>query len=212
MYPIYTIEGIEKQEKKIEGSHVIALLLVKPSDNNAEEYLRKFNYYHHRSEKYCSIYLLGYSKGFLGKYTDVMSVQGYDNQKWEYSDCCFIETCDELKKRIKKWDYSGEPEMIILQNSSASNPRHFLDFSNYVWIEIEYGISKGYIDSFPRFMERFVRACKSEVTAENAILKEEFFRIKPKRIIENSLEMVPKLPGEVKVILNDGLFFKSCKG
>lgn len=35
MYPINNIAGIEKQEKLLEGNHVIVLLLVKPSDSGA---------------------------------------------------------------------------------------------------------------------------------------------------------------------------------
>ena len=212
MFPINNIEGIEKQEQKIEGNHVVALLLIKPSDNNADEIISNFNYYHHLSEKYCSIYLLGYSPNFCEKYPDVVKITGVNKQEWEYSDKCFIEACNELRKRLKHWKYSGEPELIILQNSSATNPRYYLNFANYVYIDINYGISKKYIDSFPRFMERFTEACKSEVSALKVISKEERKRIKPRRIIEVTLEHIPKLPKPIVFILNDHLFLKTYKG
>ena len=95
MYPINNIAGIEKQEKLLEGNHVIVLLLVKPSDSGAEEYIKKINYLHYRSKKYCSIYWLGYSPNFGCNYSDVTEIPGTDNQKWQYSDKCFTEACDE---------------------------------------------------------------------------------------------------------------------
>lgn len=212
MYPINNIAGIEKQEKNIEGSHVIALLLVKPQDKNAEFYLKMINYYHQKSSEYCSIYMLGYSFDFQGMYSDAVKIEVHNTQEWEYSDSCFIEACDELKRRLKNWNYSGELEMIILQNSSAVNPKKYLDFTNYVYVDINYGISHKYIDSIPRFMERFLEACKSEVSAVEVVSKAERKRIKPRKIIETTLELMPKLPKPVTFIMRDHIFFKTYKG
>ena len=211
MLPINNIAGIEKQEEKKEGNHVIAFLLVKPSDDGAESYIKKFNYWHQRSKEYCSIYLLGYSKKFNEKYQDIEYVKGINNQIWEYSDECFSETCDELKERIKKWNYSGEPELIVLQNSSSVKPRSYLDFSNYVCIDVNYGISKGYIDSFARFMEHFIDACKREVSATSAISIIQKKKMSPRRIIEVTIDSIPKLPEPVSEILKDEVFFRTCK-
>lgn len=68
MYPIYNIQGIENEEKKIEEKHVVMLLIVKPQDRNANEIISRINYWHWLSGRYCNIYLTGYSKSFLGKY------------------------------------------------------------------------------------------------------------------------------------------------
>lgn len=211
MFPVFNLEGIKEQESMLEENHVIILFLVKPSDKGADDYFKQFNYYHYRSGKYCSIYVLGCSQNFNGKYLDVVSVVGVDNQEWQYSDQCFAEACDELKQRLSNWRYSGEPELIIFQNSSASYPGRYLDFSNYDYIDINYGITKEYIDSFPRFMERLLEACKKEVTADEAVGRSNRKRIRLRKVIEYTLESCPKLPKPVKRILNDRLFFKTYK-
>ena len=65
MYPVNNIVGIENQELKLEGNHAIILLFVKPSDDNADGIIKKFNYLHYKSKRYCSIYLVGYSQYFF---------------------------------------------------------------------------------------------------------------------------------------------------
>ena len=153
----------EINKKRIEEQHVVIFLVVKPHDKNADEFISKINYWHRLSGRYCSIYMLGYSEAFFGAYSDITTVSGIDNGKWEYSDTCFIEVRNNLEKRLKNWRYSGTPELIILQNKpSAKNP---LDFSSYNYIDIGYGLEHQYIDSISRFMERLIRACESEVTA-----------------------------------------------
>lgn len=211
MYPINNIAGIEKQEKLLEGNHVIVLLLVKPSDSGAEEYIKKINYLHYRSKKYCSIYWLGYSPNFGCNYSDVTEIPGTDNQKWQYSDKCFTKACDELRERLSNWRYSGEPEIIVLQNNSASDSRKYLNFSNYNYIDINYGIKKEYIDSFPRFMERLIDACKTEVSAIDAVALANRKRISPRKVLELAIEECPRLPKPIKKIFNDRMFYKSYK-
>lgn len=171
MYPVNNISGIQEQESRLEGSHAIILLFVKPSDDNADSIIKKFNYLHYRSKQYCSIYLVGYSQYFYEKYTDAQQVGGIDNTTWYYSDQCFIEVCEQLEKRLKHWTYSGEPEMIILQNSSSLVDGKLLDFRFYNYIDTNYGIQKGYIDSFPRFMERMINACRYPIILSNAFMK-----------------------------------------
>lgn len=211
MYPINNLKGICNQESRLKGNHVIIFLLVKPSDPNADEYIRMFNYLHCRSRQYCSIYLLGYSQNFNDEYSDAVNVNGIDNQEWQYSDKCFTDACDELHDRLSNWRYSGEPEMIILQNSSASNSNSCLDFTNYNYIDINYGIKQKYIDSFPRFMERLIEACRIEVTAVRAIDLANRKRISPRKIMEYAIEETTHLPKSIKKIFGDKLFYKSYK-
>ena len=211
MYPINDSKGINEQESQLEGRHVIVLLFIKPSDYGANNYIEQFNYIHYKSKGYCSIYLVGYSLGFDSSYLDVQEIKGIDNQRWQYSDRCFIDVCNELEDRLSKWRYSGEPEMIILQNKSPERTRDNLDFRNYYYLDINYGIKKGYIDSFPRFMERFLQSCKESVTAKDAVTHPERSRIKTRNIVELAIENCPKLPAPVKQIMQDGVFFKSYK-
>ena len=42
--------------------------------------------------------MLGYSEAFFGAYSDITTVSGIDNGKWEYSDTCFIEVRNNLEK------------------------------------------------------------------------------------------------------------------
>lgn len=211
MYPINDLRGIEQQEQQIEGQHVVILLFVKPSDNNADEILNKLNYWHHLSGDYCSIYMVGYSLGFCGQYKDVETVKGIDNQEWEYSDTCFIDVCRALKKRLKHWQYSGEPEMIILRNNMSPRAKNPLDFRCYNYIDINYGIENKYIDTFPRFMERFIEACESEVTAQDAVRSAYFRKYNVRRIMEKTIDNAKRIPKPVKQIMKDALFFKTYK-
>ena len=73
MYPVNNIDGIKDQESQLKGSHAIILLFVKPSDDNADSIIKKFNYLHYKSKQCCSIYLIGYSQYFYEKYTSKMT-------------------------------------------------------------------------------------------------------------------------------------------
>ena len=212
MYPINNITGIQEQESHLEGSHAIILLFVKPSDDNADSIIKKFNYLHYRSKQYCSIYLVGYSQYSYEKYTDAQEVLGVDNTTWYYSDQCFIEVCEQLGKRLKHWNYSGEPEMIVLQNSSSFAKGTLLDFRFYNYIDINYGIQKGYIDSFPRFMERIINACRNEVDAQAVVNSANRKRLNSRKLIELALETDTRLPAPIRTIIADKAFFKSYKG
>lgn len=211
MYPTNNISGIMEQESNLEGNHVIILLFVKPSDVNADSIIRQFNYLHYKSKKYCSIYLIGYSLGFSYRYSDIEKVIGVDHTVWEYSDQCFVEVCEQLEERLKNWAYCGEPEMIILQNSSSLEKGTVLDFRAYNYIDINYGIKKGYIDSFPRFMERFINACRSETVASAAVAAANRRRFNSRKLIERALEADSKLPEPLKDVIADKAFFKSYR-
>ncbi len=78
-------------------------------------------------------------------------------------------------------------EMIILQNSSYSKESKVLDFTNYVYIDINYGISQRYIDSFPRFIERILNACKSQVEARNVVNQSNRMRLSCRGGVEAAL-------------------------
>ncbi|MCH5142931.1 MAG: hypothetical protein J1G07_04400 [Clostridiales bacterium] len=130
MFPINNFGGIEVQEESLLDKHVIIFLLVKPSDEGAQRIIGKFNYFHYLAGKYCSIYPIGYSQNFFGYYKDIQPIKGVNNEKWFYSDKCFIEFCGELSQRLKGWSYSGELELIILQNKLVDGCCGKLDFRN----------------------------------------------------------------------------------
>ena len=209
MYPIYDIKGIEEIEKEIEEKHVVIFLVVKPHDQNADEFISRFNYWHQLSKRYCSIYLLGYSQDFFGEYPDAIQVTGVENKEIQYSDSCFIAVREQLEKRLTNWRYSGDSELIVLQNNPSSNSP--LCFSPYNYIDVNYGLEHEYIDSIPRFMERLIRACQSEVEAKSAISKANRKRLSTRTVLETAIDSCEKLPKPVRRIINDKLFFKSSK-
>ena len=102
--------------------------------------------------------------------------------------------------------------MIILQNSSSLVDGKLLDFRFYNYIDINYGIQKGYIDSFPRFMERMINACRYETDAQAVINIANRKRLNSRKIIELALEADTKLPAPIRKIIADKAFFKSYKG
>lgn len=210
MYPINNINDIEEHEKQYSEQHGIILIFVKPSDKIANEIIDNFNYMHKKSKGYCNIYVIGYSEhGNNNQYDDVKTIEGIQNHKWEYSDECFIEVCEELEKRLKNWYYVGEPEMIFLKNN-INGKNSNLDFRNYNYIDISYGIRKGYIDSFPRFMERIFRVCKT-YTNNDLIKEANKLRFNAREILQLVLEYDNKIPNPIKDIIGDRNFFKSCK-
>lgn len=210
MFPINNLSGIEVQENDIKDRHVVIFLLVKPSDKNADHILKQFNYWHHLAGRYCSIYPIGYSRDLYDFYKDIQKIPGVDNETWEYSDQCFIDFCDELSIRLKGWTYSGEVEIIILQNRLVNDDYGTLDFRNYTYLDINYGLDKGYIDSVDRFMQRLITSCKSEVIGYEALKQANRRRLKPRNVIENAIDLIPNLPKPLKTILKDRLFYKSA--
>ena len=208
------MKNMELNESKVEERHVIALLLLKPEDTMADHIIGKLNYFHHRSGRYVNIYVPGYSVEPDSSFNDIVSIKGPNNTTWYYSDVCFINVIDELNQRLSKWEYSGEPELIILQNN-PNGKRSKLDFSHYYCIEIDYGINNGFIRSFEYFMEQFIKACKSAVTSDEAVNKMLIKRLKPRSIVKETLAIsgnVDKIPNkELMKLMSNELFVRSCR-
>jgi hypothetical protein len=211
MVPTNDLQGIYDKESHNENPHVVMFLLIKPSDENADNYIKKFNYWHNRSGEYCNIYLIGYSECYSYAYPDVIEVEGIGGSKLYYSDKCFCSVTDQLDSQLKNWKYSGEPELIILQNRINTYGKNTLDFSYYNYIDINYGIRKKYIESFPRFMEAIINASRFEVESINALKRAQRRKIVPRRIVEYAIDNTPKLPIPIKKILRDKMFFKTYK-
>lgn len=206
MIPVNNFKGIEKQEAYILSNHVIILLLAKPSDNSAKDVISKFNYLHKKSAQYCNIYPVGYSENFNNEYNDVIKIKGVENKEWEYSDECFIDFIEDISNRLSSWRYVEDIQVVILQNVIKKDISK-LDFTNYLSIDVNYGIKKCYIESFAKFMGYLINACKSEVTAKNAIKKANRQRYSFKTIVEGAISVIPKLPKPIKQIINDRSFY-----
>lgn len=207
MFSVTNYGGILEQEKKNNRKQIVVMLLVKPSDEGAEHIINKFNYLHHRSKKYCSIYAVGYSENseIEGVPAD-KEVDGINGKKWYYSDACFVDFQETLEERLTNWNYSGDPELIIAQSDPES--KVYINFSNSVTLNIGYAIKNGYIESFPNFMERLIRAAKEHITAREASKATGLFSIKD--TVERAFMESDKVPKSAKRLLRDAKFYKAC--
>lgn len=209
MFAVNTYEEIEQNETLLNEKHIVVLLFVRPSLSGAREIIAEFNYLHYNSEKYCSIYAVGYSQDKPEDSGNAYQiVKGTNSDNWYYSDCAFIAFKNKLEKRLK-WRYSGDIELVILQSNPDGG--NILNFENYLAIDVNYGIKKDYIESFPRFMESLIRASRTEVEIKRAASEMQKSKYRVSSIIADSIEECKKVPHPVKKIIKDRLFYRTCR-
>lgn len=203
MFAASTYEEIEKIERQVENMEIVVFLFARPSE---EQILKEFEYIHYNSAKYCSVYAIGYTDDFT-KANDptYRKVDAMMQRDWYFSTKAFTEFKEKLQNRIH-WDYSGETEILILQNNPGK--RNILNFQNYVAIDVNKGIREGYIDSFQSFMESLIRSSKRRVTAKEAIRDVRNARISIKDIIAGAIDDCKKVPTPIKEIAKDRLFYR----
>lgn len=201
MFAASTYEEIVERECEVENNEIVVLLFARPE---ATEILQEFEYIHYNSAKYCSIYAIGYTDDFTKDKT-YRPVNTTFSTTWYYSAKAFVEFKDKLEWRLK-WKYSGETELLILQNNPGG--RDPLNFHNYVAIDVNKGIREGYIDSFQSFMESLIRSSKSKVTAKEAISDVARDRISVRDILTGAIDECKKVPTPVKEIMKDRLFYR----
>lgn len=208
MFAACTYEEIEEFERRVNYKEIVILLFVRPTIDGAMNIIKEFEYIHYNSGKYCSIYAVGYTNNFeITKDKSFKKVNIDLDTEWYFSTKAFTEFKNKLEKRIN-WCYSGETEILILQNNPVSS--NVLNFQNYVAIDVNKGIREGYIDSFQRFMEALIRTAKSKMTAKEAMQDMLLKRISIKDIITDSINDCKKIPVPVKKIIKDNLFYRSA--
>ena len=126
MFAVSTYEEVIDHERFVENQEIVVLLFVKPTNQDAMDIVQEFEYIHYNSSKYCSIYAVGYSNDFQKQsdphYKKVCKILNVD---WYFSSKAFVEFKNHLEGRIK-WRYSGEIEILILQNNTEkSDPLNF---------------------------------------------------------------------------------------
>lgn len=206
MFAVSTYEEIELIERQVENMEIVVFLFVKPTNSEALNIINEFEYIHYNSEKYCSIYAVGYSNDFEKKNDKhYRKIDVTSNSDWYFSMKAFTDFKKKLEGRIN-WNYSGEIEILILQNNPSRC--NSLNFKNYVAIDVNKGIREGYMDSFQGFMESLVRSAKSAVTAKEAIRDVVTDRISIKNIIIDSIEECKKIPLSIRTIVKDRLFYR----
>lgn len=212
MFAACTYEEIEARESKIKNQEIVVFLFARSTETDI---LKEFEYIHYNSDKYCSIYAIGYTdEPTKAQDRSFREVEAYMERKWFYSTKAFVDFKEKLQKRIG-WEYSGGTEVLVLQNNPGQ--KNILNFQNYVAIDINKGIREGYLDSFQNFMESLVRSSKSNVTTKEAIDKVKLARISVRDILSSAIDDCKKVPTPIKKILKDRLFyrparnFKRCK-
>lgn len=206
MFAVSTYEEIVECERQTENMEIVVFLFVKPTNQDATNIIHEFEYIHYNSNKYCSIYAIGYSND-PKKYSDChyKKVANIIDSDWYFSYKAFVKFKNNLEQRIQ-WKYSGETEILILQNSPGG--KEPLNFSNYVAIDVNKGLKEGYIDSFQRFMESLIRSARSNVTAKQVVFDIQKSRISIKTTITGAIEDSKKIPAPAKRILKDRMFYR----
>lgn len=206
MFAASTYEEVVDYERRIENKEIVVFLFVKPTTQDAIDIIQEFEYIHYNSAKYCSIYAIGYSDNpekktdkYYRKVTEIV------DSNWYFSNKAFVDFKNNLERRIK-WEYSGETEVLILQNNPGS--RDPLNFSNYVAIDVNKGLREGYIDSFQRFMESLIRSSRSKVIAKEAAVDLCKSRISIKDTIAEAIDNSKRIPDPAKQIVKDRLFYR----
>ena len=148
MFAACTYEEIENIEREVENKEIVVLLFARPTE---KKILEEFEYIHYNSAKYCSIYAIGYTDDFSkASNSSFRRVDCYMKNDWYYSAEAFVNFKEKLQNRIK-WEYSGEAEVLVLQNNPGGKKP--LNFSNYVAITLNKGIREEYIDSFQKLFD-----------------------------------------------------------
>lgn len=185
---------------------IVVFLFVKPTNQEALDIIKEFEYIHYNAAEYCSIYAIGYSNDSgKAKACTYKKVESILDAEWYFSNKAFVEFKNKLEARIK-WEYSGEIEVLVLQNNPGKSEP--LNFQNYVAINVNKGLREGYIDSFQLFMESLIRSSKRDVTAKNAMAAVRKDRISMKRIISDAVKECKRIPAPVKDIISDRLFYR----
>ena len=206
MFAASTYEEIVEYERQVENLEIVVFLFVRPTSQDAIDIIREFEYIHYNSAKYCSIFAIGYTedpeKSFNKSYKKIAKVNNID---WYFSTLAFVDFKNKLEHRIN-WKYSGESEILVLQNNPGNNDP--LNFKNYAAIDINKGLREGYIDSFQAFMESLIRSAKRKVTAKEVISDIRSSRLSIRDTIAGAIEDCKKIPTPAKSILKDRLFYR----
>ena len=205
MFLVWSYDQIEKRERNVENQELVIFLFVRPGHPLFDSIIRDFEYLHFNSGEYCSIYAIGYSTEIDSIKKNERGICKAGNGFFSAKD--FQEFKTNLEERIR-WNYSGETEVLILQNNPGQP--NSLNFQNYVAVSIDEGLRKGYIDSFQIFMESLIRSSRTEVNARRAIQRVARSRIKIKDLIADAISDCKRIPAPIKTITKNRLFYRTA--
>lgn len=208
MFAVGTYDEIIKHEREKMFPEVVVFLFVKPTTKEALDIIREFEYIHFNSGMSCSVYAIGYSNDFTKKNDrSYRKIEVEDSLEWYFSNKAFVEFKQELERRIN-WEYSGEIDILVLQN----NPGHSncLNFKNYVAVNINRGLRQKYIDSFQQFMEELMRVCTRNEEDVDFSATNNAVKISVKTVVSNALNQCISESISLKDVIADRIFYKSA--
>lgn len=208
MFAVGTYDEIMKHEREKMFSEVVVFLFVKPTTKEALDIIREFEYIHFNSGMSCSVYAIGYSNDFAKRNDrSYRKIEVEDLLEWFFSNKAFVEFKQELERRIN-WEYSGEIDILVLQN----NPGHSncLNFKNYVAVNINRGLRQKYIDSFQQFMEELIRVCTRHEEDLDFSATNNAVKISVKTVVSHALNQCISESISLKDVIADRIFYKSA--
>lgn len=207
MFAVSQYEQIEAIERDHRKPHLVAVLFVRPNSESAAAIVRDFDYLHCRSGDCCSIYAAGYTNDFTKadnlNYKETTTCNG---QVWYYSAHDYDNFRSQLKKRIPKWSYSGEVELLLFQ-SSTSDSKCF-DFRNYITLNITYGQVKEYFSTFFGFFEAIMYYTEYALEDPRRGMLTQTGKLKIREIVELALVECGNEENEVRKITQDRRFYR----
>lgn len=94
---------------------------------------------------------------------------------------------------------------MILQSNPAG--KNILNFQNYISLDVNTGLKKGYIDTFNKLMESLIRTSKKHTQVLSVSWELSKERIKLKDILIETIDDCKKVSTSTKKILKDNLFY-----
>lgn len=208
MFAVGTYDEIIKHEREKMLPEVVVFLFVKPTTKEAFEIIREFEYIHYNSGMSCSIYAIGYSNDFTKRNDrSYRKIEVEDPLEWYFSNKAFVGFKQELERRIN-WEYSGEIDILVLQNNLGHS--NCLNFKNYVAVNINRGLRQKYIDSFQQFMEALIRLCTRNEEDVDSSGTNNVVRISVKTVVAEALNQCVSDDISLKEVMCDRIFYKSA--
>ncbi|NVN91492.1 MAG: hypothetical protein HXX11_12955 [Desulfuromonadales bacterium] len=171
MIPAYTlnairyalVEAFKARYTSISSSPVRMVgILFAPAGSSVTkaEILTRMDDFHHRSGNNIDFFCAGYGAywplGWVPDETVVATTSdnyGYKTE-WKYSSKYFNDLLEEVKREAKKWHYSGEVDLLLLNAYYESEDAVCLDFSSSVVLKISRLKTDKAIETVPELFER----------------------------------------------------------
>lgn len=173
MYPAYTLDEIRRSVRERFRSRYDSIsipkvrmvgILFAPAGSSVTkaEILPRLDDFHHRSGNNIDIFCAGYGAFWPpGWVRDEKAVATTTNHQgvetnWKYSSKYFNDLLNEVKRQAKKWKYSGEVDLLLLNARMGPKGVVQLDFSISVALSISRLKADKVIESVPELFERIV--------------------------------------------------------